>query len=286
MIVEIDEKSGFCFGVVRAIQRAEEELEKKNLYSLGDIVHNKVEVSRLQKKGLNVITHSDLEGAKGKTVYIRAHGEPPTTFERCKKLGIEIIDATCPVVAKLQETVKIAYNKMLPIGGQVVIFGKQGHPEVIGLNGQANNTGIVIEKIEDLDKVDFNKAIYLISQTTKSLEHFNQLAQEVKARFRLTADKLIIKDTICRNVSNREDNLKEFSARYDLVLFVAGKDSSNGKVLYEVCKQSNSNTKKIEDENELSNEWFEGVNKVGICGATSTPKWLMERVAEYIRTNY
>lgn len=284
--VEIDDKSGFCFGVVRAIQRAEEELEIGDLFSLGDIVHNKVEVSRLESKGLKVISHTDLETLQNTKVYIRAHGEPPSTFQKCRENNISIIDATCPVVYKLQQLVIAGFQLMQQHGGQVVIIGKQGHPEVIGLNGQIGNHGIVIENVDHLDRIDYNKSIYVISQTTKSLLLFNELTQEITRRFKLDSDKLIIKDTICRNVSNREAHLTQFVANYDLILFVSGKDSSNGMVLYELCKKSNSNCYKIEHEKDLMSQWFKGVESVGICGATSTPKWLMDRVAKYIKANY
>lgn len=285
MKVVIDDKSGFCFGVVRAVERAEKELEHGALFSLGDIVHNKVEVSRLESKGLEIITHKQLDSLQGKRVYIRAHGEPPTTFQKCKENNISVIDATCPVVYKLQQLVVDGMKEMDLLNGQVVIIGKKGHPEVIGLNGQIDNRGIVIDKLEDLDKIDYNKAIYLISQTTKSLSLFNILSNEILNRFKLDKKKLIIKDTICRSVSNREEHLTEFSKEHDLILFVSGKDSSNGMVLYELCRKSNSNCYKIEDEKDLQQEWFKNISSVGICGATSTPKWLMERISIYLKND-
>ena len=285
MKIVIDDKSGFCFGVVRAVKRAELELLKGDLFSLGHIVHNKVEVARLERKGLKVIANADLDKMSNKRVYIRAHGEPPTTFQNCLKNKIEIIDATCPVVYKLQQKVIKAMELMKTQNGQVVIIGKKGHPEVIGLNGQIDNQGLVIEKLEDIDKIDFDRPIYILSQTTKSLRFFEQVSSEVTKRFKLDRSKLIIKDTICRSVSDREDHLTRFSSEHDLIIFVSGKDSSNGVVLYEVCRSSNSNCYKIEDEKELDNSWFDGVDSVGICGATSTPKWLLEQVASYIETH-
>ncbi len=283
MNITIDEKSGFCFGVVRAVERAEKELLKGELFSLGHIVHNKVEVARLEKKGLKVISNNELNAIKNKRVYIRAHGEPPTTFNICKNNNIEIIDATCPVVSKLQQLIIKAQSLMNLQNGQVVIIGKKGHPEVIGLNGQIDNRGIVIEELEDINKLDFDRPIYILSQTTKSLKFFEEVSNQVAKRFNLDSSKLIIKDTICRSVSNREEHLIRFSQEHDLIIFVSGKDSSNGMVLYEVCKSSNSNCYKIEDEKELDNEWFKNIESVGICGATSTPKWLMEQVARYIK---
>lgn len=286
MKVEIDDKSGFCFGVVRAIERAERELKRGGLFSLGDIVHNKIEVSRLQKKGLKVISHAELGELRGGRVYIRAHGEPPQTFQICQQNSIEVIDATCPVVYKLQQLAIQAYEIIQKESGQVVIVGKEGHPEVIGLNGQIANSGIIIASESDLDKIDYNLPIYVISQTTISLNLFNILSQEIIGRFKLDRSKLIIKDTICRSVSNREEHLVRFVKKYDLVLFISGRDSSNGAVLYEICKKHNPNSYKIEEQSELEAQWFDGVNSVGICGATSTPKWLMEEVMNHISALY
>lgn len=283
MIVEIDEKSGFCFGVVRAIRSAENQLENGELFSLGDIVHNKVELSRLEQKGLKVISHHDLDKLSNQTVYIRAHGEPPSTFQKCIENNITVVDATCPVVRTLQKQVVNGMGIMKSHNGQVVIIGKKGHPEVIGLNGQIENKGIVVERKEDLKKIDFGKAIYLISQTTISLDLFKSIADEITSRFELNSDMLIIKDTICRNVSDREQHLSKFSKKYDLILFVSGKDSSNGMALYEVCKKNNPNCYKIEHSGDIDKSWLNGINSIGVCGATSTPKWLMEQVAEYLR---
>lgn len=281
MKIVIDEKSGFCFGVVKAILKAEKLLEEHDdVYSLGDIVHNRIEVSRLEHLGLQTITRDRLDELSRKTLLIRAHGEPPSTYETAKGLNIDLVDATCPVVAHLQLTVKKAWDTMRPIGGQVVILGKRGHAEVVGLTGQVAENAIVVETVEDLSLVDFYRPIYLLSQTTQSLELFEKIKTEI---YKLSKNENVtINDTICRQVSNRNPHLKEFASEYDVVIFVSGKKSSNGKALYEVCRASNPNTHKIEDQTELREEWFDGAQSVGICGATSTPKWLMEQVAEYI----
>ena len=282
MQIEIDDKSGFCFGVVRAISEAEKALEQGGtVYSLGDIVHNRMEVQRLEGLGLRTITHADMESLSGARLFIRAHGEPPTTYARARQLGIEVIDATCPVVARLQHRVVEAYEKMAPIGGQVVILGKRGHAEVVGLTGQVEDRALVIEREEDLAQIDFTRPIYFLSQTTQSIALFNRLGEEMLRR---TTDpqQVTIVDTICRQVSGREQHLTEFAARFDLVIFVCGRKSSNGKVLYEVCRKANPHTYNIEEAAELEPSWLEGARSVGICGATSTPKWLMEQVAEAI----
>ena len=282
MQIEIDDKSGFCFGVVRAISEAEKALEQGGtVYSLGDIVHNRVEVQRLERLGLQPITHADMEQLGGARLFIRAHGEPPTTYTRARALGIELIDATCPVVARLQRRVVEAFEKMAPIGGQVVILGKRGHAEVVGLTGQVEDRALVIEREEDLAQIDFTRPIYFLSQTTQSIALFNLLGEEMLRRA-TDPQQVTIVDTICRQVSGREQHLAEFAAHFDLVIFVCGRKSSNGKVLYEVCRKSNPHTYNIEEAAELDASWLEGVHSVGICGATSTPKWLMEQVAEAI----
>lgn len=282
MRVVIDDKSGFCFGVVKAIQKAESVLESnRETCSLGDIVHNRVEVSRLESLGLRTVSHGDLQSIAGRTLIIRAHGEPPATYKMAQELGIELVDATCPVVAHLQKTVIKAWNEMKEVGGQVVILGKRGHAEVVGLTGQVNEDAIVVESVDDLQHVDFNRPIYLLSQTTQSLELFEAVKEEIFAR--AVTDKIIINDTICRQVSNRNPHLREFAAGFDIVIFVSGHKSSNGKALYEVCRSANERSYKVEDSSELRREWFEGVENVGICGATSTPKWLMEQIAENIK---
>lgn len=280
MQIEIDDKSGFCFGVVRAIGEAEKALGGADrVYSLGDIVHNRIEVQRLEELGLKTVTHDEMESLEGSRLFIRAHGEPPSTYRRAERLGIRIIDATCPVVAKLQERVKKAYAKMQPVGGQVVILGKRGHAEVVGLTGQVDDAVVVIEKEEDMAQIDFARPIYFLSQTTQSIALFEHLGEEMKRRA-ADASKVEIADTICRQVSGREQHLAEFAARFDAVIFVCGRKSSNGKVLYEVCRRANARTYNIEEPSEIDPQWLAGVEKVGICGATSTPKWLMQRVAD------
>lgn len=284
MQIKIDDNSGFCFGVVRAITEAEKALERGGtVYSLGDIVHNRVEVQRLEALGLKTITHADMDRLAGARLFIRAHGEPPTTYAKARALGIELIDATCPVVARLQQRVVEAYEKMAPIGGQVVILGKRGHAEVVGLTGQVEDRALVIENEQDLEQIDFTRPIYLLSQTTQSIALFNRLGEEMLRRAE-HPEQVTIVDTICRQVSGREQHLTEFAARFDVVIFVCGRKSSNGKVLYEVCRKANPRTYNIEEAKELDSAWFEGVHSVGICGATSTPKWLMEEVAEAVDT--
>lgn len=282
MHIEIDDKSGFCFGVVKAITKAEESLSSgEKVYSLGDIVHNRVEVQRLESLGLETVSHADFPQLEGRTVLIRAHGEPPTIYDEARKYQLKIIDATCPVVAHLQKVVIEAHRKMAECNGQVVILGKRGHAEVVGLTGQVSGDALVVEHIEDLDAIDFSRPIYLLSQTTQSLELFNRIKEEIMQRAADPAT-VTVHDTICRQVSNRNPHLQEFVKRFDVVIFVCGKKSSNGKVLYQTCLANNPRTYNIEDENELQSDWFTGCNSVGICGATSTPKWLMQRVAEGI----
>ena len=282
MYIEIDKNSGFCFGVVRAISKAELALSEADVvYSLGDIVHNRMEVQRLESQGLRTVTHSDMEELQGCDLFIRAHGEPPSTFRRAEELGINIIDATCPVVAQLQRKVVAAHEQMSQVGGQVVILGKRGHAEVVGLTGQVADHAIVVEGESDLDMIDFNRHIFFLSQTTQSVELFWQLAEQMKSRI-ADGSMLTVDDTICRRVSNREKALKEFAERFDVIIFVCGKKSSNGKVLFDVCHRANPRSYNIEEEDELSAEWFRDCQSVGICGATSTPAWLMNRVAEAI----
>lgn len=281
MRVEIDSESGFCFGVVRAINEAERALQSGSVASLGDIVHNRMEVQRLEALGLQTISHEDIPTLEGKRMLIRAHGEPPKTYAMAKECGVEIIDATCPVVAALQRKVKKAYEEMEKVGGSVVILGKRGHAEVVGLTGQVDEKAIVVECEEDLEQVDFSRPIYFLSQTTQSVEKFNLLAEKMLSRLAdekmLTAD-----DTICRRVSSREEHLREFASKHDVIIFVCGRKSSNGKVLYNICQQANERAYNIEEAKELQREWFDGVESVGICGATSTPKWLMEEIASAI----
>lgn len=282
MEVIIDDNSGFCFGVVRAIGEAESALERVGeVYSLGDIVHNRVEVQRLEQLGLHTISHEDMPRLEGRTLLIRAHGEPPRTYRMAEELGITVIDATCPVVARLQRRLREAYDKMQEVGGSVVLLGKRGHAEVIGLTGQADDDVVVVENEADLNNVDFTRPIYFLSQTTQSIALFNQLAEEIKARAKgVTVN---IDDTICRRVAGREALLADFSRSVDVVIFVSGRKSSNGRVLYEVCRGANPRSYNVEESSEIDWAWLEGAERVGICGATSTPRWLMEQVAEAIK---
>lgn len=282
MEVIIDDNSGFCFGVVRAIGEAESALQRVgDVYSLGDIVHNRVEVQRLEQLGLHTISHEDMPRLEGRTLLIRAHGEPPRTYRMAEELGITVIDATCPVVARLQRRLREAYDKMQEVGGSVVLLGKRGHAEVIGLTGQADDDVVVVENEADLNNVDFTRPIYFLSQTTQSIALFNQLAEEIKAR--ANGVTVNIDDTICRRVAGREALLADFSRSVDVVIFVSGRKSSNGRVLYEVCRGANPRSYNVEESSEIDWSWLEGAERVGICGATSTPRWLMEQVAEAIK---
>lgn len=283
MEIRIDDNSGFCFGVVRAIGEAERALgEHGEVYSLGDIVHNRVEVQRLEELGLHTVTHADMERLGGRRLLIRAHGEPPTTYRRAEALGINVIDATCPVVARLQRRLREAYTKMQTVGGSVVLLGKRGHAEVVGLTGQVNDDVTVVEGVDDLVAVDFTRPIYFLSQTTQSIDLFNALSEEIRSRV-AEGVSVTIDDTICRRVAGREALLAEFSRGVDVVLFVAGRKSSNGRVLCDVCRRANSRTYHIEDATEIDEEWLVGAQSVGICGATSTPRWLMEDVAKALK---
>lgn len=286
MKVEIDDKSGFCFGVVRAIDEAERALDTYgSVYSLGDIVHNRIEVQRLESRGLKTVTHADLETLAGCRLFIRAHGEPPATYCRARELGIEVIDATCPVVAKLQQRVVRAHAAMSKVDGQVVILGKRGHAEVVGLTGQVEAPTIVVEGREDLSQIDFTRPIYFLSQTTQSIALFESLAAEMR-RCAADSSQVTVHDTICRQVANREAHLAAFARRFDTVIFVCGRKSSNGKVLYEVCRRANARTHQVEEAAELQDEWFAGAASTGICGATSTPRWLMQQVADAVSARY
>lgn len=286
MKVEIDRNSGFCFGVINAIKAAEKELRNsKELYCLGDIVHNGKEVNRLEKMGLISISKEKYFKLKDCKVLIRAHGEPPETYEYAAKNNIELIDATCPVVLTLQEKVKHSYEQKREQNGQVVIFGKKGHAEIIGLNGQTNHNAIIVENTSDIQKIDLSKPVSLYAQTTKPIDQFKEIADIITSKINRGVD-VEIKDTICRQVSNRVPNLKRFVARFDMVLFVAGKKSSNGQFLYSVSKKENNNTHFISEIEEIDKEWFDGIKSVGICGATSTPNWLIEQVAKWITDNF
>lgn len=291
MEVVIDEKSGYCFGVEFAIQMAEEEMEESGtLYCLGDIVHNSMEVERLNKKGLKIIDRDELKELEDCKVLIRAHGEPPETYKIAIENNIELIDASCPVVLKLQNRVKNAFDKAEEVGGQVVIYGKRGHAEVIGLTGQTHNKAIVVTTLEDLENVDFNKPVVLFSQTTKSTKGFYELKAEIEKRIDATnGEKAYLEmfdanDSICRQVSNREPQMVKFSGINDVIIFVSGKKSSNGKALYGVCLKNNPRSYFVENEDEIDPNWFNRSDKVGISGATSTPMWLMERVAKHINS--
>lgn len=280
MQVTIDQNSGFCFGVLYAIQMAEDELtENGQLYCLGDIVHNNKEIERLTAKGLKIINHDELKQLKNTTVLIRAHGEPPETYKIAIENNLTLIDASCPVVLKLQHRVKTAFD----LGTQIVIYGEPGHAEVNGLLGQTKNKAIVIKTIQDLDKIDFSRPITLFSQTTKSTKEFYEIAEEINKR----QAQFKANDTICRQVSNRDIQLREFAKKFDVIIFVSGKKSSNGKVLHKVCQSVNPRSYLISEVSELNPEWFKDCQTVGICGATSTPMWLMEEIAQAIRTqNY
>ena len=279
MIIEIDNGSGFCFGVTTAIKKAEEELAQGGtLYCLGDIVHNGMECERLRQMGLITINHDDLRDLHDVKVMLRAHGEPPATYELARRNNIEIIDATCPVVLKLQKRIKEQYELG---GGQIVIFGKKGHAEVLGLVGQTQSNAIVIENFDEVKKLDFSRDIYLYSQTTKSLDEFHRIIDYIQGHISPTATFQSF-DTICRSVANRMPNISQFATRHDLILFVCGRKSSNGKVLFGECLRVNPNTHQIEGPEEIEPEWLTGISSVGICGATSTPKWLMEQCRDAI----
>lgn len=276
--VEIDKDSGFCFGVVTAIRKAEEELDKAgHLYCLGDIVHNSNEVERLKSKGLVTITHDDLKNLHNVKVLLRAHGEPPETYEIARKNGIEIIDATCPVVLQLQKRIHSTYNDSNNTQKpQIVIYGKIGHAEVNGLVGQTNGEAIVVEDLNSLDKIDFNRDIYLYSQTTKSLQGFKAMVDEIAKRKGDVEFKSY--DTICRQVANRIPKIREFAKSHELILFVCGSKSSNGKILFAECQAANPESYLISNASEIKHEWIKGKELIGICGATSTPMWLMNDV--------
>ena len=287
MKVTIDKYSGFCFGVVYAIEMAEAELSKTGkLYCLGDIVHNNMEVDRLNDMGLEIINHQRLGELKDCKVLIRAHGEPPETYHTAIKNNIQLLDASCPVVLKLQNNIKEGYEEINKIDGQIIIFGKEGHAEVQGLLGQTDGKAIIVATTDDLDKVDFSAPIYMYSQTTKSPKAFADLQEEIKKRKEIAGNtdsvKFIVNDTLCRQVSGREPQLKEFAKENDVIVFVSGKKSSNGKMLFQSCLKENPNSYFVSQENEIKTEWFNENSQVGICGATSTPRWLMENVAKNI----
>ncbi len=273
LTIEIDDNSGFCFGVTTAIGKAEEELKAGQLYCLGDIVHNGSECERLRSLGLTTIGHEEFCRLRNRKVLLRAHGEPPETYAIASRNGIDIIDATCPVVLQLQRRIKRVYSE--PERPQIVIYGKRGHAEVMGLVGQTGGEAIVIECVEEAGRLDFSRSICLFSQTTKPLEGFRQIVDYITAHIQPPATFRYF-DTICRQVANRLPNIRAFAARHDVIIFVCGLKSSNGRVLYEACRQINPRAYLVDTPAALKAEWFEGAGSVGVCGATSTPKWLME----------
>lgn len=282
MIIEIDRKSGFCFGVTNAVGKAEEMLKTDGtLYSLGNIVHNESEVKRLHEQGLKTINHDEYYQLRNCKVLIRAHGEPPETYEYARKNNITLIDATCPVVLKLQQRVKKAAEEMREADGQLVIFGHQGHAEVIGLAGQTSNEAIIIDHPEDIQKLDPLRPVTVFSQTTKSVDDFNLLIRNMKN----WSDNGLVKahDTICRQVSNRVPHLQQFVIQFDVVIFVGGHHSSNARVLFEACKKVNQNSFFVSSPDDLKQDLFLKAETVGVCGATSTPQWLMKKVADRIK---
>ncbi len=286
MKVEIDNDSGFCFGVLSAIGKAEEELRKGDeLYCLGDIVHNGIECSRLQDLGLRTINHEQFKTLKGARVLLRAHGEPPSTYETAKNNGITLIDATCPVVLKLQQRIHRQYQELDPKTQQIVIFGQKGHAEVLGLVGQTDGNAIVIESADEIERIDFSKDIFLYSQTTKSASSYNQLIDKIAS---LVPDgrTFIHNNTVCGQVSHRRENIREFASRHSVILFVSGRKSSNGKVLFNECLNVNPRSYLIEGKEDIDFSQLEGAVSIGICGATSTPKWLMEECRDYIQNHF
>jgi 4-hydroxy-3-methylbut-2-enyl diphosphate reductase len=286
MKIEIDQGSGFCFGVVRVIDIAERILNKEGkLYCLGDIVHNSREVDRLKEKGLQVIDYEEFKHLKNCRVLIRAHGEPPLTYQIAEKNNLELIDGTCAVVLKLQQKIREKYEKLKPDNGQIVIYGKKGHAEVRGLTGQTNNEAVIVESLKDLDKIDISKPLHLFSQTTKSMEGYQHIMEKIQEMYQSGTDKnmyLRCTNSICAQVYRRAPRIREFCKNHDVVVFVSGKKSSNGRILFKECQKANSNSHFISDENEIKDSWFTNIKSVGVCGATSTPKWLMEKIAEYI----
>ena len=289
MKVEIDINSGYCFGVEFAIQMAEDEMNQGGtLYCLGDIVHNSMEVERLEAKGLKIINYEDLKKINNAKVLIRAHGEPPETYKTALTNNLELIDASCPVVLKLQNRVKNSFDQVKEKKGQIVIYGKPGHAEVIGLIGQTNEEAIVVMEEKDLECIDWSRPIILYSQTTKSAKGFYHMKSLIEDRIIQEKGELIegefkANDSICRQVSNREPQLEKFAKQHDVILFVSGKKSSNGKALYQVCLRQNQRSYFIENENEIKKEWLKETDNVGICGATSTPTWLMKKVSSYLK---
>ena len=286
-LVEIDDKSGFCFGVVTAINKAEDELRgTETLYCLGDIVHNTAEVERLQRKGLVTIDHNRLETLHDVKVLLRAHGEPPSTYNCAKARNITVIDATCPVVLRLQQRIREAYYESVKNGDgtQIVIYGRRGHAEVNGLVGQTDGTAIVIESIDELDRIDYSRPVKLYSQTTKSLEGFKAISESIKGRMEQNIP-FEFADTICRQVANRVEHLRSFAEKHDVILFVAGEKSSNGRILFDHCCAVNPRAHLVAGPENIEPQWLLDARTIGICGATSTPRWLMERVADAVNSS-
>lgn len=279
--IEIDHKSGFCFGVVNAIRKAEDALQEGvDLYCLGDIVHNNMEVTRLEKLGLKTIDIPTFKTLSEKTVLLRAHGEPPTTYAKAQKNHTKIIDATCPVVLRLQRSVRKAHDKSLHDNGQVVIYGKIGHAEVNGLVGQTENKAIVIQSLEDTSNVDLTRPVNLFSQTTMMVDKYLEIIDFFENK--MSKDKLEVFNTVCKQVSGRIEELRKFCKKKDIVIFVSGKKSSNGKALFSECLKANNRSYLVADETDVKKEWLINASKIGICGATSTPNWLMKKVGEHI----
>lgn len=290
MKIEVDINSGFCFGVIYAIKRAEEELNNtEKLYCLGDIVHNNVEVERLENLGLQTIKYKDFQKLKTCKVLFRAHGEPPATYRTALNNQVKIIDATCPVVSHLQIKIGKGYQKAQEINGQVVIYGKKGHAEVNGLVGQTQGNAIVVANETDLNQIDYNRPIIIFSQTTQSQVGYDKIINHIKQKITEKniepKTHLTINKTICGRVANRDKELSEFVKKFDLILFVSGKKSSNGKMLYEICKKNNRNTHFISEIAEIDFQLFNHIKSVGICGATSTPRWFMEKIKHFIEKN-
>ncbi len=290
MKVEIDKKSGFCFGVRNAVEIAEKALMLgERVFSLGPIVHNDKEVERLSSLGLVSIDHEQFRKLRNCKVLVRAHGEPPETYATAEKNNITIIEATCPIVKKLQSGIRVTWEKFKKNNGQIVIFGKPGHAEVVGLLGQTDNEGILISNPSDTDKIDFSRPVALFSQTTMDLNEFNSVKKLIYNKMKEhgvldPVQYLLVKNTVCGQVSNREPDLKAFARKHDIIIFVSGKESSNGRMLYSICKSVNPDTHFVSSSEEIEKSWFDGKRSVGICGATSTPKWLIENIRDFVLT--
>ena len=286
MKVEIDNESGFCFGVLSAIGKAEEELRKSGqLFCLGDIVHNGIECDRLQRLGLRTINHDEYSSLHNTRVLLRAHGEPPSTYAIARKNGITLVDATCPVVLKLQQRIHMQFENLDPTTQQIVIFGQKGHAEILGLVGQTDGNVTVIESADEIDRIDFSKDIFLYSQTTKSLENYNQLIEKISNRIH-DGRKFVHNNTVCGQVSHRREKIRDFAQRHDVILFVSGRKSSNGKVLFNEIQKVNPESYMIESCDDIDYSLLSGAESIGICGATSTPKWLMEECRNYITDHF